>query len=94
MSKRSLIFESVMAIQISVHPTAEEPNQHGIRVAPRVSRTTTVHEVPTKLKSSSCSRDEILAPSDRPTRPSSWPTSFSLQQITSKLGGAIRQSSY
>jgi hypothetical protein len=39
-SMRSLISESVTTIQIGVHPAGEEPNQHVIRVAPRVSRTT------------------------------------------------------
>jgi hypothetical protein len=57
--KQSLISESVMTIQISVHPAGEEPDQHIIRVAPWVSRTTTVREVPTKSKSELCSRDEV-----------------------------------
>jgi hypothetical protein len=77
-SKRSLISESVVVIQIGIHPTGEEPNQHVVRVAPQVSRRTTVHEVPTRSKSGPCSRDEVLAPSDRPARPSSWATSFSI----------------
>jgi hypothetical protein len=36
------------------------------------------------LKSGFYSRDEVLAPSDCPSRPSSWATTFSLQQITTK----------
>jgi hypothetical protein len=70
--KRPLISESVTAIRIDIHRAEEEPNQHIIHVAPRVSRMTTVHEVPTKLKSGLYFRDEALAPSDRPTQPSSW----------------------
>jgi hypothetical protein len=50
-SKRPLIFESVAVIRIGIHPVEEEPDQHIIHVAPRVSRTTTFHEVPTRLKS-------------------------------------------
>jgi hypothetical protein len=76
-SKRSLIFESVTMIRISIHPTGEGPNQHIICVAPRVSCTTIV---PTRSKLGLCSRDEVLAPSDRPTRPSSWAASFSLHK--------------
>jgi hypothetical protein len=64
--KRSLISESVIAIRISVNPIGEEPDQHVVRLAPCVSRTTTVREVPSKLKSGLYSRDEVLAPSDRP----------------------------
>jgi hypothetical protein len=64
--KRSLISEHVMAIQICVYPAGEEPDQHVICLVSRVSRTTTVREVPTKSKLSPCSRDEVLAPSDRP----------------------------
>jgi hypothetical protein len=71
MDKRSLISESVTTIQIDIHPAREEPDQHIIRIAPRVSRTTTVCEVPTKSKSELCSRDEVLAPRERLTRPSS-----------------------
>jgi hypothetical protein len=69
--KQPLISESVAVIQIGVHPAGEDPNQHVIHVTPRVSRTTTVREVPTKSKSGLCSRDEVLAPSDRLARPSS-----------------------
>jgi hypothetical protein len=60
-----------MLIQIGIQLAGEEPNRHVIRVAPRVSRTTTVCKVPTKLKLDPCSRDEILAPSDHLTGPSS-----------------------
>jgi hypothetical protein len=67
MSKRSAISESVAVIQIGVHSVGEEPDQRIIRVAPQVSRTTTVCEVPTKSKSGPCSRDEVLAPSDCPS---------------------------
>jgi hypothetical protein len=94
MRKRSLISESVMAIQIGVHYTGEELDQHVVHVASRVSRTTTVCKVPTKSKSDPCSRNEVLAPRDRSTHPSSWAASFSLQQTTSKQGGEVRQSSY
>jgi hypothetical protein len=69
MDKRSLISESVVAIRIGVHPVGEEPDQHVVRAASRVSRMTTVCEVPTKSKSGLCSRDEVLAPNDHPTRP-------------------------
>jgi hypothetical protein len=81
-------------IRIGVHPAGEEPNQYVIRLASRFSRTTTVREVPTKSKLGPCSRDEVLAPSHRPARPSFWVASFSLQQTTSKKGGTIRQNSY
>jgi hypothetical protein len=77
-NKRSLISESVMLIQIGVHPAGEEPDQHVVRLASRVSCMTTVREFPTKLKSGLCSRVEVLAPSDRPARSSSWAASFSL----------------
>jgi hypothetical protein len=69
MDKRSLISESVVVIQIGVHPVGEEPDQHVVRAVSRVSCMTTVCEVHTKSKSGLCSRDEVLAPSDRPTRP-------------------------
>jgi hypothetical protein len=69
---RSLISESVAAIRIDVHYIGEEPDQYVICVAPRVSCMTAVREVLTKLKSGLCSGDEVLAPSDRPARPSSW----------------------
>jgi hypothetical protein len=55
-------------------------DQHIVRVAYRVSRTTTLHKVPTRSKSGLCSRDEILVPSDRSARPLSWATSFSLHK--------------
>jgi hypothetical protein len=92
--KWSLISESVAVIRIGVHPEGEEPNHHIICLASRVSRTTTVHEVPTKSKLDPYSWDEVLAPSDRSGRPSSWAASFCLQQTISKQGGMIRQSSY
>jgi hypothetical protein len=94
MDKRSLISESITAIQIGVHSAREEPDQHIIRLTSWVSCTTTVHKVPIKLKLDPRSRDEVLAPSDRMARPSSWVASFSLQQTTSKQGGMIQQSSY
>jgi hypothetical protein len=78
MSKWSLISESVVGIQTGVHPAGEEPNQHVVRAAHRVSRMTTIRKVPTRLKLGPCSWDEVLAPSDHPDRPSSWSTSFSL----------------
>jgi hypothetical protein len=55
MDKRSLISESVVVIPIDIHPTGEEHDQHVVRVASGVSRTTTVGEVPTKWKSDLCS---------------------------------------
>jgi hypothetical protein len=55
--------------QIDIHPAWQAPDKHGVRVTPGVSRTTTNCEVPTKLKSGPCSRDEVLAPSNvRPDR--------------------------
>jgi hypothetical protein len=78
MSKRSLISESVAMILIGVHPAGEEPDQQVVCMAPLVSRTTTIREVPTKSKLVPCSLDEVLAPSDCLARPSSWATSFSL----------------
>jgi hypothetical protein len=36
MSKQPLICESVAVIQIYLHPTGEEPDQHIVPVAPRV----------------------------------------------------------
>jgi hypothetical protein len=60
---RSLISESVTAIRVDIHLVGEEPDQHEIRATPGVSRSTTICEVPTKLKSGPCSRDEVLAPS-------------------------------
>jgi hypothetical protein len=71
MSKQSLIFESVAVIQIDIRPTLKEPDQYIIRVASRASRTTTVNKVPIRLKLGLCSRDEVLAHSDRLARPSS-----------------------
>jgi hypothetical protein len=68
--------------------------QHVVRMASRVSRTTIICEVPTKSNMGPCSWDEVLATSNRPTRPSSWATSFSLQQTTLKQGGAVWQNSY
>jgi hypothetical protein len=34
--KRSLIFESVVVIQIGVHAAGEEPDQHVVRLATQV----------------------------------------------------------
>jgi hypothetical protein len=65
--KQSLIFMSVVVIWIDIHPVGEEPDQHIVRVAPEVSRTTTICEVPTKLKSGVCSQDEVFARID------AWP---------------------
>jgi hypothetical protein len=48
MSKRQLISESVAAIRIGVHLVGEEPDQHILRVAPRVLCTTTFYEVSNK----------------------------------------------
>jgi hypothetical protein len=62
MDKRSLISKSVVVIRIDIHPAGEEPDQHVVCATPGVSRTTTICEVPTKLKLSSCSQDEVLAP--------------------------------
>jgi hypothetical protein len=93
-TKRSLISEGVAVIRIGVQPAGKEPDQYVVRLASRVSHMTTVRKVPTKSKLGPCSRDEVLAPSDRPARPSSWAATFSLQQTTSKQGGMIRQSSY
>jgi hypothetical protein len=59
---RSLIFESVTAIRIDIHPAGEEPDQHAVRATPKVSCTTTVCEVPNKLKLGPYSRNEVLAP--------------------------------
>jgi hypothetical protein len=84
MSKRSLIFESVATIQIGVHPVGVEPDQHVVHVVPRVLRTTTIHEVPTRSKLGPCSQDEVPATSDHSDRSSSWAASFSLQQTTLK----------
>jgi hypothetical protein len=67
MSKRSLISKSVVVIRTGIHPIGEEPDDHVICVAPRVSRTTTMHEVPTRSKLGLYSRDEVLTPSDCPT---------------------------
>jgi hypothetical protein len=71
-NKQSLISESVIVIQVDIHPVGDEPDQHVIRMTPGVSYTTTVYEVPTKLKLGLCSRDEVLAPSDHLAQPSSW----------------------
>jgi hypothetical protein len=88
--KRPLISESVAATQIDRHPAGEEPDQHIIHVAPGVPCTTTVRKVPIKSKLGPWSQDEVSAPSDRLTRPSSWATSFSLQETTTKQGGAVQ----
>jgi hypothetical protein len=68
--KRSLISESIMAIQIGAHPTEEEPDRHVICVTPEVSRTTNVYEVPTKSNLCPCSWDDVLPPNDHSTWPS------------------------
>jgi hypothetical protein len=44
--KQLLISESVAVIRIDIHSVGEEPDQHVMRLASRVSRTTTVREVP------------------------------------------------
>jgi hypothetical protein len=67
-----------MVIQNDIHHVREEPDQHVIRLASRVSRTTTVHEIPTKSNLGPYSQDEVLAPSDRSARSSSYAASFSL----------------
>jgi hypothetical protein len=71
MVKQSLIYESVTATLIDIHPTWEEPGQHVVRVTPEVSHTTIVREIPTRSKSVPWSRDEVLAPSN--TRPGHHP---------------------
>jgi hypothetical protein len=92
--KRSLISESVAAIQIDIHAAWEEPDQHVVRMTPRVSRTTTVYEVPTKSKSGLCSWDEVLAPSDvRPDRHRGLPHSPSKKPPLIRAG-MVQQSSY
>jgi hypothetical protein len=50
--------------RIDIYHAGEEPDQHIVRVTPGVSCTTTVREVPTKLKSDPCSWDEVLTLSD------------------------------
>jgi hypothetical protein len=91
--KRSLISESVAVTRIDIHPTGETPDQHIVSVTPRVSRTTTVCEVPTKSKSVPCFRDEVLPPSDTPAQPSSR---CLIPPLTNhlKAGGAVRRNSY
>jgi hypothetical protein len=89
-----LISESVVVIRIDIHPAGEEPDQYIVHLASQVSRMTTVCKVPTKSKVGPYSQDEVLAPSDRLARPSSWAALFSLQQTTSKQGGTIWQNSY
>jgi hypothetical protein len=64
MDKRSLISESVAASRIDIHPAGEEHDRHVILMTPGVSSTTTIDEVPTKLKSRLCFWDEVLAPSN------------------------------
>jgi hypothetical protein len=93
-SKWSRISESLTVIWIGVHLAGEEPDQYVVHLVSRVSRTTTVHGVPTKSKLGPCSQDDVLAPNDRLAQLSSWAASFSLQQTTSKQGGMIWQSSY
>jgi hypothetical protein len=85
MGKRPLISESVTVTWISIHPAGGKPDQHVIRVASWVSRTTTVREVHTKSKSGPCSRDEVLAPSDaQPGRHLGLPHSRSNKSPRSK----------
>jgi hypothetical protein len=60
--KRSLISESVTVTRIDIHHAGEEYDPHIVHVAPGVSRTTTVGEVPSKSKSGRCSEDEVLTP--------------------------------
>jgi hypothetical protein len=91
---RSPLSESVMVIRISVHTKGEEPDQHVVRAASRVSRMTTVREVPNKSNLGPCSWYEVLAPRDHLARPSSWAASFSLQQTPLKQGDTVRQSNY
>jgi hypothetical protein len=78
MDRRSLIFKSVTVIRINIDLAGEEPDRHVIRMTPRVSHTTTVRGVPTKLKLGPYSQDEVLAPIDCLVWPSSWAASFSL----------------
>jgi hypothetical protein len=83
--KRSLISESVVVTRIDIHPARKEPDQHTVQMAPRVSRTTAVGEIPTKSKSGPCSCDEVLAPSDaRPGRHSRLPHSPSNRPTRSR----------
>jgi hypothetical protein len=87
MNKQPLISESVVVTRIGIHPTGKEPDQHIIRMAPGVSCTTTVREVPTKSKSGLCSRDEVLAPSNaRPDSHSGLPHSPSNKLPRSREG--------
>jgi hypothetical protein len=76
--KWPLISESVIVIQIDVHNTGKEPDQHVVGVAHWVSRTTTFSEVPAKSKSDPYSQDEFWSPSDCLARPSYWAAAFSL----------------
>jgi hypothetical protein len=98
--KRSLISESITATRIDIHLTGEELDRHVVRVAPRVSRTTTVGEVPTKLKSGLYSRDEVLAPSNvwsgrhsgLPHSPSNklpWSREWQLDKVVTGLLGLL-----
>jgi hypothetical protein len=85
--KRSLIFESVAVTRIDIHPTEEEPDRHVIHMATGVSRTITIREVPNKLKSSHCSQDKVLTPSDaRPGRHPGLPHSPSNKPPWSREG--------
>jgi hypothetical protein len=62
--KRSLIFESVVATWIDIHPAEKEPDQH-VHTCDRRGLTYDNHsQVPTKSKSGFYSRDEVLAPGD------------------------------
>jgi hypothetical protein len=60
-----------MVIQIGVHPTRKQPDQHIVHVTPGVSHTITIHEVPTKSKLGPCTWDDVMAPSH--TQPSRHP---------------------
>jgi hypothetical protein len=92
-NKRSLISESVMMIQIDVHPAGDEPDQHNVRLASWVSRMTTVRE--SVLSQAWAPAPEMKSwPPGSSGWPSSWAASFSLQQTTFKQGGTVRESGY
>jgi hypothetical protein len=76
-----------MVTRIDIHPIGEEPDRHIVRVAPEVSRMTTIGKVPTKLKSGLCSWDEILAPTNaQPGHHSGLPHSPSNKPPRSREG--------
>jgi hypothetical protein len=71
-------------LPIGVQPAGEEPDNMSY-VWPLGSHIWQAFcKVPTRLKSGSCSRNEVLVLSDHPTRPSSWITSFYLHKTTLK----------